>query len=146
MSTVMTQQQREEFLASLHVGIISIAQDGMGPLAVPIWYAYEPGGEVWLVTAHDSRKGQLLEKAGRFSLCAQNEKPPYRYVSVEGPIVAIEPSEVDRDLRPLAHRYLGVEGGDLYIESTGGEATRASNVKVRMRPEHWLSADYSKIT
>ena len=36
----MTRAEREAFLAALHVGIISIAETGRGPLAVPIWYAY----------------------------------------------------------------------------------------------------------
>ena len=43
-----------------------------------------------------SRKGKLLEAAGRFSLCAQTEAPPYKYVTVEGPIVAVEPTDEER--------------------------------------------------
>ena len=46
MSLAMTKQERETFLADLHVGIISIPEDGRGPLTVPIWYSYEPGGEL----------------------------------------------------------------------------------------------------
>ena len=90
MSSAMTKEEREAFLADLHVGVISIAEEGRGPLTVPIWYSYEPEGEIRIITARSSRKGKLLEQAGRFSLCAQAETPPYKYVSVEGPIVAIE--------------------------------------------------------
>src|SRR6266478_1875689 len=86
----MTKQERESFLADLHLGIISVADNGRGPLTVPIWYSYEPGGEVRVVTGGTSRKAQLLRTARRFSLCAQTETPPYKYVSVEGPIVAID--------------------------------------------------------
>ncbi len=144
MSLRMTKAEREEFLADLHVGIISIAEPGRGPLTVPIWYGYEPGGELWIVTEGDSRKGRLLKQVERFSLCAQTEQPPYKYVTVEGPITSITSSELERDERPLAHRYLGVEFGDRYIEATGGTAARANNVLVKMRPERWLSVDYSK--
>jgi hypothetical protein len=70
----MTKQEREGFLADLHVGIISVAEDGRGPLTVPIWYFYEPGGEVRVVTGGTSRKAQLLRTARRFSLCAQTEE------------------------------------------------------------------------
>jgi nitroimidazol reductase NimA-like FMN-containing flavoprotein (pyridoxamine 5'-phosphate oxidase superfamily) len=142
MSFVMTKQEREAFLADVHVGIISIPESGRGPLAVPVWYAYEPGGELRLVTGRTSRKGQLLARAGRFSLCAQTEKAPYRYVSVEGPIVAMDASDLERDLRPLARRYLGREAGDRYIERTRSE--HGDNALVRMRPERWLTADYGK--
>ncbi len=71
MSLTMTKEEREAFLAAVHVGVISVAEDGRGPLTVPIWYSYEPGGEVRVITARASRKGRLLERAGRFSLCAQ---------------------------------------------------------------------------
>ena len=142
MSLAMTKQERETFLADLHVGIISIPEEGRGPLTVPIWYSYEPGGELRVVTAGTSRKVQLLQHAGRFSVCAQTETPPYKYVSVEGPVVAIEPADVERDRRPLAHRYLGAQRGDRYIEKTRGEYV--GNVLVRMLPERWLTVDYAK--
>jgi nitroimidazol reductase NimA-like FMN-containing flavoprotein (pyridoxamine 5'-phosphate oxidase superfamily) len=144
MSLTMTRSEREAFLADVHVGIVSIAEPGRGPLTVPIWYGYAPGGALWIVTERGSRKGRLLEKAGRFSLAAQTETPRYRYVSVEGPIVSIEPADLERDVRPLAHRYLGRENGERYLAATGGEETRGDSVVVRMRPERWLTTDYGK--
>ena len=65
-----------------------------------------------------------------------------QYVSVEGPVVAIEPADVERDRRPLAHRYFGAQRGDRYIEETRLEY--AGNVVVRMLPERWLTVDYAK--
>jgi hypothetical protein len=53
-------------------------------------------------------------------------------VSVEGPVVAIEPADLERDRRPLARRYFGAELGDQYIEGT---RDLVENVLVRMRPE-----------
>ncbi len=144
MSLAMTRAEREKFLADLHVGIISIHEEGRGPLTVPIWYDYEPGGELWIVTDRTSRKGRLLEKAQRFSLCAQTETPPYKYVSVEGPIVRMEPSDLERDTRPMAHRYLGADLGDQYVAATADERSAGGSVVVRMRPERWLTVDYAK--
>lgn len=144
MSLAMTKAEREAFLAGVHVGIISIQEDGRGPLTVPIWYTYEPGGELRILTGRDSRKARLLHSAGRFSLCVQTETPPYQYVSVEGPIIAFDPVDRERDLRPVAQRYLGVEGGDQFVAQTGGENAGADEVLVRMRPEHWLAVDYGK--
>jgi nitroimidazol reductase NimA-like FMN-containing flavoprotein (pyridoxamine 5'-phosphate oxidase superfamily) len=144
VSLAMTKQERERFLADLHVGIISIPEEGRGPLTVPIWYSYEPGGELRVVTARTSRKARLLQRAGRFSVCAQTETPPYKYVSVEGPVVAIEPADLERDRRPLAHRYLGALTGDRYIERTRGQPSHIENVLVRMLPERWLTVDYAK--
>jgi len=144
MSLAMTRSEREAFLAGVHVGVLSIAEEGRGPLTVPIWYGYEPGGELRLVTERGSRKGRLLARVKRLSLCVQTETPPYQYVSVEGPVVALEDADVERDVRPLARRYLGRELGDRYVEATGGTQARGGSVLVRVRPERWLSVDYRK--
>ena len=87
MSFTMSAAEREQFLAGLHVGILSVAEDTRGPIAVPVWYDYQPGGQVSVITGRSSRKARALRAAGRMSLCAQDEAPPYRYVSVEGPAV-----------------------------------------------------------
>ena len=144
MSLAMTKSERESFLAGVHVGVISVAAPGRGPLAAPIWYGYQPGGELWFVTERDSKKARLFSSGTRLSLCAQTESLPYKYVSVEGPITSIEPADVERHARPLAHRYLGRELGDRYIEATGGSDGRRASVLVRMRLERWLSVDYAK--
>jgi len=140
MRLAMSAQEREQFLAGLHVGVLCVAaEDGRAPLAVPVWYAYEAGGRVSVITGRDSRKGRAIIAAGRMSLCVQNEKPPYRYVSVEGPV---EMEHVDPAERlAIARRYLGTEGGDRYIASNPGDDESAM---FRMTPEHWLSVDYGK--
>ena len=67
MSLAMTREEREAFLADVHVGVVSITDSERGPLAVPIWYAYEPGGELRIVTERGSRKGRLLENGKRLA-------------------------------------------------------------------------------
>lgn len=54
MSLAMTRQEREAFLADVHVGVVSIPEAGLGPLTVPIWYSYDPGGELRVVTGRTS--------------------------------------------------------------------------------------------
>ena len=142
MSLKMTQDEREQFLAGLHVGVISVDEPGRGPLTVPIWYDYAPDAGVWLITGKDSRKGRLLQAVERFSLCAQSESMPYRYVSVEGPIARIEPSDREKHLRPMARRYLGDEQGDAYVE---GSSEGDDSILVTMTPERWLTVDYGKL-
>ena len=106
MSTLtMTRDEREGFLADLHVGVISIAEGEGRTLSAPIWYDYEPGGELWIVTDASSRKGRAIARSGRFSLCAQTEQAPYKYVSVEGPISSSRRSDFAAEERPMAHRY-----------------------------------------
>ncbi len=113
---------------------------GRGPIAVPVWYDYQPGGQVSVITGRSSRKARAIRAAGRMSLCAQDEAPPYRYVSVEGPVV-LEEVEFDERLA-MARRYLGREGGDRYMASEPDSASE--DLVVRMTPEHWLGVDYGK--
>jgi hypothetical protein len=144
MSIAMTKAEREAFLADVHVAVISIPEAGRGPLTVPVWYAYEPEGEVRVWTDGASRKAKLLGQTDRFSLCVQQETPPYKYVSVEGPVVAIEPIDLERDLRPLIYRYMAGDAAVEFIEQLGGSAAGTGDILVRMRPERWLSEDASK--
>jgi nitroimidazol reductase NimA-like FMN-containing flavoprotein (pyridoxamine 5'-phosphate oxidase superfamily) len=144
MSLAMTKAEREAFLAAVHVGIFSVAQEGRPPLTVPVWYMYEPGGDLRIVTARESRKLALIQHAMCFSLCVQDENPPYRYVSVEGRVISIERPDFERHLRPQARRYLGLEKADAYLESIGGTALEDTDRVVTMRPERWLTTDYRK--
>ena len=140
MSVNMSREEREEFLAGVHVAVLSVASgDGRGPLAVPVWYAYQPGGTVNVSTGRGTRKAAAIMAAGRFSLCAQDERPPYKYVTVEGPVV-IEDATRDERLE-LARRYLGTEGGDAYIAANPG----GTQIMIRMTPEYWLTVDFSKV-
>ncbi len=142
----MSREEREAFLADLHVGVLAIADGERGPLTAPVWYAYEPGGEIHIVTGDTSRKGRLLRPGLRVSLVAQTEDPPYKYVSVEGPVVAIEASDREKHLRPIARRYLGTEFGDAYVDHAPERPEEGTSVLVRIQPERWLTVDYARET
>ena len=144
MDLRMTHAEREAFLADVHVGVLSIPEPGRGPLAAPIWYGYEPGGEIWVVTGRDSRKGRLLRAGVRVGFVVQSEQAPYQYVSVEGPVTSVSESPGEVEERRLAHRYLGRELGDAYVASTAPRREAEPNVLVRIRPERWLTVDYRK--
>jgi len=135
----MSAAERDEFLAGVHVGVLSAAIGTAGQtLAVPVWYSYQPGGLLTVLTGRRSRMAAAIRASGRFGLCAQDDSPPYRYVSAEGPV--LREDELDPTERlAMACRYLGSAGGIRYVTDNpdpGGE-----NVAFRMRPEHWLSQD-----
>ncbi|GAA1990999.1 pyridoxamine 5'-phosphate oxidase family protein [Amycolatopsis minnesotensis] len=138
MSRKMTVEEREVFLSEVHVGVVSVAREnGRAPLAVPVWYAYTPGGELVLNTGKDSLKRRLIEAAGRISLSVQIETPPYRYVTVEGPVTGITTATAE-ELRSVAYRYLDAPSADGFLAGIDP----ASEVTVHMRPEHWISSDF----
>ncbi|WP_207568671.1 pyridoxamine 5'-phosphate oxidase family protein [Mycolicibacterium tusciae] len=135
----MSSDDREKFLSDLHVGVIAVERKDRAPLSVPIWYGYEPGGEVLLWTESDSLKHRLIRDAGRFSITAQDEQPPYKYVTAEGDVTDISPA-TDDYARPIAVRYLGEEAGNQFTEAN----LTPTSVLIRMRPQRWLSFDYSE--
>jgi hypothetical protein len=142
MSLSMTRSEREAFLSCPRIGVVSVERTGQAPLAVPIWYDFDPAIGIWLITRPESEKGRALAVAGRFALCAQNETPPYQYVSVEGPVIDVRPARLEEDRRPMARRYFGIELGDHYVESNAN--ANHDNVVFTMRPERWRTIDYHK--
>ena len=143
MWVAMSAAERDEFLAGVHVGVLSAAVGTAGQtLAVPVWYSFQPGGLLTVLTGRRSRKAAAIRAAGRFGLCVQDDSPPYRYVSVEGPVVREE--ELDPVERlAMARRYLGAVGCDRYVAENPDRGRE--NVAFRMRPEHWLSQDQGNL-
>jgi hypothetical protein len=110
-------------------------------LAVPVWYSYQPGGLLTVLTGRRSRKAAAIRAAGLFGLCVQDDSPPYRYVNVAGPVVSEEELDPAEQLA-MARRYLGTVGGDRNV--TDNPDPEHENVPFRMRPEHWLSQDQGR--
>jgi hypothetical protein len=130
MWVAMSAAEREEFLAGVHVGLLSAAIGTARPtLTVPVWYSHQPGG---LLTVLTGRCPVRPVRAGR---------PPYRYVSAEGPVISEEePRPAER--LAMARRCLGAAGGQPVRRRQPGPGRE--NAASRMRPEHWLSPDQGK--
>jgi hypothetical protein len=132
-------EARELFLAEPHVAALSVvAGPDEGPLAVPIWYQYATGGELWVLTPAASRKADLIRAAGRFTMLVDRVAPTVRYVSVEGPVTRIA-SGTRHDLEEIAQRYLPSDRVAGYMSMV--EAEHGEQVIIHMRPERWFSAD-----
>jgi len=139
----LSKEEREQFLAEPHIAALSVyAGDKRGPLTVPIWYQYSPGGEPWVLTGNGSRKHRLIEAAGRFTLMVERLEPTVRYVAVDGPVSRIEPA-TDDHLVEMTKRYLPPEKVEGYLEFARRE--HGESVVIRLTPEHWLSTDLGSV-
>lgn len=144
MPRPLTEHERQAFLADQHVGVLSVARgDGRPPLTIPVWYGYEPGGNVTFFTGIGARKVRLIQRAGVLSLCVQQEQPPYKYVTVEGTVVQTDQPPSETQLLAVAGRYLPEEEAQVMVagtlESGGNEL-----VLFTIRPDRWLTADFSE--
>ena len=136
----LSETERQDFLAALHVGVLSGAADDRPPASGPIWYDYTPGGKIRINTGASSRKAKLVERAGAVTLVVQREEPPYQYVVVEGTVVDVtKPTPLDVR-EAIAIRYLGEEGGRAFVQSLEGQ----ESVLFTIRPDRWLTADFSE--
>ena len=135
-----TETERQEFLAAKHVAVLSVAaSDGRPPASVPIWYGYTPGGDILINTGAAARKSKLIEQAGTVTLVVQREELPYQYVVVEGTVIdTTTPAPLDVR-EAIAIRYLGEEGGRAFVSSMESQ----DSVLVTVRPDRWLTADFS---
>lgn len=140
MSNPMPATERMRLLAQPHVAIVSIPRGAeRAPLCAPIWYGYEPSGEIWWITPKPSRKGKLLREGLNINLTVTTGERSSRYVSVEGSIVALEtPSMADHQY-PLAVRYLGQADGRAYADAIAN--FNDGCYLVRVSPRNWLSGD-----
>jgi uncharacterized protein len=142
----MTEDERQEFLAGRHVGVVSVARgDGQPPHSTPVWYAYEPGGNISFFTGTQgrrSRKASLIREAGVLSLLVQHEEFPYRYVTVGGTVVGEDRPPSTEQVLAIVRRYLPEEQAQWFAAS---ELQQPSSefVLFTVRPDRWLSFDFS---
>jgi uncharacterized protein len=146
MPRPLTEQEREAFLADLHVATLSVASDSdRPPLTVPIWYHYQPGGNLTFFTGSQgrkARKSRLIAKAGVLSLSVQQEALPYKYVTVEGTVVQTDRPPTAEQLLAVVRRYLPEEMAQGFVQAELHHP-QSELVLYTVRPDRWLTFDFS---
>jgi uncharacterized protein len=146
MPRPLTEHERQAFLAEPHVGVLSVASDtDLPPLTIPLWYGYQPGGQVTFFTGTQGRKARkttLIQKAGVVSLSIQREEFPYKYVTVEGTVVQADQPPSAEQMLAIVRRYLPEEAAQAFVTS---EIARPGTALVlfTIRPDRWLTADFA---
>ena len=87
----MTVDEREAFLADVHVGVLSVDEPGRGPLALPIWYRFVDGVVKYHRTMETYVNG-LLDAGLRLVRLEEPEG--------EGALLAVHPEWRDERRRP----------------------------------------------
>jgi nitroimidazol reductase NimA-like FMN-containing flavoprotein (pyridoxamine 5'-phosphate oxidase superfamily) len=147
MPRTLTATEREQFLAQPHIGVLSVASDGdRPPLTVPVWYAYQPGGNLTFFTGtqgRSARKTRLLEQTGKLSFNVQQAEYPYRYVTVEATVVEADRAPAVADVFAITSRYLPEDAARGFAESEALNPT-GTFVLFTARPDRWLSTDFGE--
>jgi nitroimidazol reductase NimA-like FMN-containing flavoprotein (pyridoxamine 5'-phosphate oxidase superfamily) len=142
----LTEQEREAFLVEPRIAVLSLpSDDERPPLAFPVWYGYEPGGQITYYTHRTepkTRKLRLLHEGSVVSLCVQREELPYKYVTVEGTVVDENNAPTGAQQLAIARRYLPEDAAQAYVQ---GEMESGVNlVLFTIRPDRWSGFDFGE--
>ena len=146
MARPLTKAEREAFLAEPRIGVLSLTSDDeRPPLAFPTWYGYQPGGEITYYTHRSEpkpRKLRLLREGAVVSLCVQREDRPYKYVTVEGTVIAEDEMPTFEQRFAIVRRYLSEDEAREYIQN---EMESGVNLAMfTIRPDRWAGLDFSE--
>jgi PPOX class probable F420-dependent enzyme len=139
---VMTEMSKAEVARFLMHGtftgkLATVKKDG-SPHVVPIWFVVENGkgrgkaGNIILTTGDASVKANNIQHDGRVSICIDDQKPPFSFVTIHGTakIIPYKQKEVLEWATKIAERYVGKKNAKTYGEENSGEGA----VLVRIKP------------
>ena len=117
--------------------LATVKKDG-SPHVVPIWFVVENGkgrgkaGNVILTTGDTSVKANNIQHDGRVSICIDDQKPPFSFVTIHGTakIYPYKQKEVLEWATKIAERYVGKKNAKTYGDVNSGEGA----VLVRIKP------------
>ena len=146
MPRPMTEREREAFLAEPRTAIFSVAAaGGRPPLAVPIHYAYEPGGDVTFFTDTQRRTSRKTDSfahsGGRFTLDGPEPRValPVRDRRVHGGPPGRAPST--KQILRVAQPHMGEEPAR-GLAASEVDDPETTMVLYTARPDRWFAMDF----
>ena len=135
----MTDDEVRAFLAAdpPHTGKLATVRADGRPHVAPVWYAVDDDGSIMFTTGHDTVKGRNLARTGYAAMSIDDERPPFSFVTLEGPVELSEDmAELKRWATVLGGRYMG-EGT---AEAFGERNAVPGELLARLRAEKVISA------
>jgi PPOX class probable F420-dependent enzyme len=101
---------REFVLASpARTAKLAVVRADGSPHVAPVWADLD-GGEVVFMTAADTIKGKAILRDPRVSLCWDDERPPFSFVTIAGTATtSSDPGQLLAWATRIAGRYMGAE-------------------------------------
>ncbi len=110
----------ESFVSALPARTAKLAvvrADG-SPQVAPVWVDLDRAGEetqIVFMTSADTLKGKSILRDGRVSLCLDDERPPFSFVTINGTTTtSTDPDELLEWATRIARRYMGDELAEQY--------------------------------
>ena len=93
---------------------LAIVRADGSPLVAPIWTDRD-GEQIVFMTSADTIKGKSILRDGRVSLCWDDDRPPFHFVTISGTTTtSTDPDELLAWGTRIAGRYMGAELAEQY--------------------------------
>ncbi|WP_228818245.1 PPOX class F420-dependent oxidoreductase [Nocardia transvalensis] len=129
----MTEQQWRAFVSEgTRTGKLATVRPDGRPHVAPLWFLLD-GDDLVFTTGITSVKGRNLTHSGRAAMLVHDDRDPFEFVMIEGPVsISEDRDETVRWAIALAERYVGPERA----EQVGtNNATTNNEFRVRLAIE-----------
>jgi PPOX class probable F420-dependent enzyme len=130
---VMTRAEARAFLlASPRTAKIATVRSDGRPHVAPVWFDLD-GDDIIFTTWHSTVKARDLRRDPRISLCVDDERPPFSFVTIDGTArLSDDLEEVRAWATRIAGRYMGV----MRAKAFGARNGVPGELLVRVTPTH----------
>src|SRR5438105_7530590 len=98
-----------------HTGKLATVRADGRPHVAPVWYAVDGDGSIVFTTGADTVKGKNLARTGYGAMSIDDERPPFSFVVLEGPVeLSDDLEQVRRWATVLGGRYMGEETAEAF--------------------------------
>lgn len=105
-----------EFISALpaRTGKLATTRADGSPHVAPVWVDLD-GDDLVFMTGADTVKGKSILRDGRVSVCFDDERPPFSYLTLSGTTtVSTDPDELLEWGTRIAGRYMGADRAEAY--------------------------------
>lgn len=93
---------------------LAIVRADGSPLVAPVWVERD-GDQIVFMTSADTIKGKSILRDGRVSLCWDDDRPPFHFVTISGTTTtSTDPDELLHWATRIGGRYMGAEQAEQY--------------------------------
>ncbi len=135
----MTGEEIRRFIRSTPArpGLLATVRADGRPHVAPVWIDLDDDGSVVFTTGAETVKGRNLRRTGRAAICVDDDRPPFSFVTLEGPVTMDDNLVHLREWAArLGGRYMGADRAEEY----GARNGVPGELLVRLHPERTASA------
>ncbi len=114
MRSMSDSEWRSFVLEGTRTGKLATNRADGRPHVTPVWFLLD-GDELLITTWHESLKYKALRREPRFSLCVDDQQPPFSYVMLECTADFTDDPAALRDWATrIGSRYMGEDQAEAY--------------------------------